>query len=75
MTQYTLQIDNSKQADALMLYLKTLPFVEIKPVTTTKKEKAIKDSIVFLNSLPQQSAQQSDINKAVKSIREKHGYK
>jgi len=72
MTQYLLHIKNSKQADALIQYLSSLDFVEISVVNA--KADAVAKATSFLRSLPNQTSRQSDINKAVKSIRKKHGY-
>lgn len=75
MTQVTLTIKNNKQAEALLRYLEALDFVKIERKITprTPKPKAVKAAQGmrdFLGSLPNRSAKQSDINKAVKEIRE-----
>lgn len=74
MSQYILNAEDSKQADALIRYLKSLDFIELKPVAPDKV-KAVTQAKNFLNVLPDQPAKQADVNKAVKSIRTKHGYR
>ncbi len=74
MSQYVIDIKKSKQADALLQYLKALDFVEVKPLKQDRKIQAANDAQAFLKALPNQSTKQSDVNQAVKSIRKKHGY-
>jgi hypothetical protein len=74
MTQVTLTLTESKQAEALLRYLETLDFVKIEPEITSKtlKPKAVKAAQGmrnFLETLPNGKAKQADINKAVKEIR------
>ena len=74
MSQYVIDIKESKQADALIRYLKSLDFVEIKPLQQDRKLQAADAAKSFLKGLPNQSAKQSEVNQAVKSIRKKHDY-
>jgi hypothetical protein len=74
MSQYVIDIKESKQADALIQYLKSLDFVVVKPLQQDRKHQAAGAAKSFLNGLPNQSAKQSEVNQAVKSIRKKHGY-
>lgn len=74
MSQYIIDIKNEQQAEGLIKYLKTLPFVELKSVIPDRKAEAIARAKSFLEGLPDQPQKQSDVNKAVKTIRKKHGY-
>lgn len=74
MSQYVLDIKNDKQADALIRYLKSLDFIEVKPLKQDRKTEAATSAKAFLASLPDQNGKQANVNKAVKSIRKKHGY-
>ena len=74
MSQYVIDVKESKQADALIRYLKSLDFVEVKPLQQDRKRQAAGAAKSFLNGLPNQSAKQPEVNQAVKSIRKKHGY-
>lgn len=74
MSQYVIDIKESKQADALIQYLKSLDFVEVKPVKQDRKIQAATAAKAFLKGLPNQSTKQSEVNQAVKSVRRKHGY-
>ncbi len=74
MSQYVIDIKNDKQADALIRYLKSLDFIELKAVKPDRKKLAAADAKAFLKGLPNQSGKQSEVNRAVKSIRKKHGY-
>lgn len=75
MSQYIINTSNDKQAMALIKYLKSLDFVELKPLKKTdKKAQAISDAKAFLQGLPNQKHTQVEVNKAVESIRKKHGY-
>lgn len=74
MSRYVIDIKESKQADALIRYLKSLDFVEVKLLPQAQKIQAATAATSFLNGLPNQSAKQSEVNQAVKSIRKKHGY-
>jgi hypothetical protein len=75
MTQITLTIKENKQAEALLRYLESLDFVKVERKITPRspKPKAIKAAQgmrEFLETLPNKSAKQSAINKAVHEIRE-----
>ena len=78
MSQYVLSIKNDEEADALLRYLQSLDFVDVEPLTETdtllRKKQAAIEAVAFLNSLPNQAARQSDVNKAVKSIRNAYRY-
>lgn len=74
MSRYVIDIKESKQADALIRYLKSLDFVEVKPVQQDRKVRAANTAKSFLEGLPDQSVKQSEVNQAVKSIRKRHGY-
>lgn len=74
MSQYVINVKKSKQANALIQYLESLDFVEVKPLKQDRKILAAADAKAFLKALPNQSAKQSEVNQAVKSIRKKHGY-
>ncbi|WP_428664072.1 hypothetical protein [Runella sp.] len=75
MTQVTLTIKENKQAEALLRYLESLDFVKVERKITPrspkpKAAKAAQSMRDFLGGLPNRSAKQSEINKAVKEIRE-----
>lgn len=75
MSQYIINTKNDSQSDALIKYLKSLDFIEVKALKTpAKKIAAVDDAKSFLESLPNQKHTQSDVNKAIKSIRQKYGY-
>ena len=75
MSQYIINTKNDSQSNALIKYLKSLDFIEVKALKTpTKKSEAVSDAKSFLESLPNQKHSQSDVNKAIKSIREKYDY-
>ena len=74
MSQYVIDIKNDKQADALIRYLKSLDFIDMKPLKPTQKNQAASQAKAFLTSLPSQASKQTEITNAVKSIRKKHGY-
>lgn len=75
MSQYIINTKNDSQSNALIKYLKSLDFIEVKALKApTKKSAAVNDAKSFLESLPSQRHSQSDVNKAVKSIRKKYGY-
>lgn len=74
MTQLTITISESKQAEALLRYLESLDFVKVERKITprTPKPKALKAAQGmrdFLGTLPNGKAKQSDVNNAVKEIR------
>ena len=74
MTQVTLTLTESKQAEALLCYLESLDFVKVErknmPRTPKPKElKAAQGMRDFLGTLPNGKAKQSDVNNAVKEIR------
>lgn len=75
MSQYVIDIKNGKQADALIRYLKSLDYVEVKPLPTDPKSKAVSAARDFLSGLPDGNAKQADVNQAVGSIRIKNGYR
>ncbi len=75
MSQYVIDVKNSKQADALIRYLKSLDFIDVKPLKQDRKIQGAGDAKAFLKGLPNQSGKQSDVNQAVKAIWEKHGYR
>ena len=74
MSQYVIDIKNDKQADALIRYLKSLDFIDVKPLKPTQKSQAASRAKAFLTSLPNQVGKQVEVTNAVKSIRKKHGY-
>ncbi|MFY7909530.1 MAG: hypothetical protein ACOVO2_08260 [Emticicia sp.] len=75
MSQYIINTKNDSQSDALIKYLKSLDFIEVKVLKMPpKKSEAVADAKSFLEGLPNQKHSQSDVNKAIKSIRKKHGY-
>ena len=71
MSQYIIETTDNKQSKALIQYLKSLDFVELKPVNEYKT-KAITEAKSFLNGLPNQTHNQNDLNKAIKAIRKKY---
>ena len=73
MSQYIIETTNDKQSKALIQYLKSLDFVELKPINE-RKTKAIAEAKSFLNGLPNQSHNQNDLNKAIKTIRKKYEF-
>ena len=75
MSQYVIDIKDNKQADALIRYLKSLDFIEVKPLKQDRKVQAAAGAKAFLKGLPNQSAKQSEVNQTVKAIRDKHGYR
>ena len=75
MSQYVIDIKNDQQASALIRYLKSLDFIEVKPIKPDqKKVQAAASAKDFLKGLPNQTSKQADVNEAVKSIRKQHGY-
>lgn len=75
MSQYIINTKNDSQSDALIKYLKSLDFIEVKTLKMPpKKSEAVADAKSFLEGLPNQKHLQSDVNKAIKSIRKKYGY-
>lgn len=74
MSQYVIDIKNDQQADALIRYLKSLDFIELKAIKPDRKKLAADDAKSFLTGLPNQKGKQSDVSRAVKTIRKKHGY-
>lgn len=74
MSQYLIDIKNEQQAESLIQYLKTLSFIEVKSVLDDSQTEAIMRAKAFLKNLPEQPHKQSDINKAIKGLRKKHGY-
>ena len=75
MSQYIINTKNDSQSNALIKYLKSLDFIEVKALKKpTEKSEAIADAKLFLNELPKQRHAQSEVNKAVKSIRKKYDY-
>ena len=73
MSQYIIETTNDKQSKALIQYLKSLDFVELKPINE-RKTKAIAEAKSFLNGLPNQSHNQNDLNKAIKAVRKKYEF-
>ena len=75
MSQYIINTKNDSQSNALIKYLKSLDFIEVKALKKpTEKSVAIADAKSFLDRLPKQRHSQSEVNKAVKSIRKKYDY-
>ena len=75
MGQYIINTKNDNQSDALIKYLKSLDFIEVKVLKKpTEKSVAIADAKSFLKGLPSQKYSQTGVNKAIKSIRKKHDY-
>ena len=74
MSQYVIDIKESKQADALIRYLKSLDFVEVKPLRQDQKVRAADAAQAFLKGLPNQSANQLEVTQVVRSIHKKHDY-
>ena len=75
MTQVTLTLSESKQAEALLRYLESLDFVKIErqitsPTPTKKALKAAQGMRDFLTQLPNHTSNQSEVNKAVREVRE-----
>ena len=56
MSQYVIDVKESKQADALIRYLKSLNFVEAKPLQKDIRIQAAGVAKSFLKGLPDQSA-------------------
>ena len=73
MSQYIIETTNDKQSKALIQYLKSLDFVELKPINE-RKTKAIAEAKSFLNGLPNQTHNQNDLNKAIKAVRKKYEF-
>ena len=70
MSQYIINAKNDSQSNALIKYLKSLDFIEVKALKKpTEKSMAITDAKPFLEGLPNQKHSQSEVNKAVKSNR------
>jgi len=76
MNRYIIETKDVKEAAALIRYLKSLDFVDLKPVKAQEATLLSASSKMksLLLGLPDQPNKQSDVNKAVKSIRKKHGY-
>ena len=75
MSQYIINTKNDSQSNALIKYLKSLDFIEVKELKkTTEKSLSIADAKTFLEGLPNQRHSQSEVNKAVNSIRKKYDY-
>lgn len=75
MTQVTLTLSESKQAEALLQYLESLDFVKIErqitsPTPTKKALKAAQGMRDFLTQLSNHTSNQSEVNKAVREVRE-----
>ncbi|MFD2570163.1 hypothetical protein ACFSUS_05925 [Spirosoma soli] len=60
MSQCVIDVENSKQADALIRYRESLDFVKLTPVEQGRKVQAAAEAKAFLKGLPDQSAEQSD---------------
>ncbi len=74
MTQLTITINESKQAEALLRYLESLDFVKVERKITPRSPKpktlkAAQGMRDFLGILPNEKAKQADVNRAVKEIR------
>ena len=76
MNRYIIETKDGKQSDALIKYLKTLDFVQVKTVKVEESTSENKSSKMkeLLNRLPDQPYRQADVNKAIKVIRKEHGY-
>jgi histidyl-tRNA synthetase len=74
MTQITLTLDESEQAQALVRYLESLDFVKVEHVCSEqfieqKAKKATEKMRSFLETLPSRSADPSEVTQAIKEIR------
>ncbi len=74
MGQFIITTKDGTQAEALIEYLRSLEFVKLEPLEPDTKAEAVAKAKEFLTGLPSRPSRQSDVNKAVKSIRKKHGY-
>ncbi|WP_435353196.1 hypothetical protein [Emticicia sp. SJ17W-69] len=75
MSQYIINTKNDSQSNALIKYLKSLDFIEVKALKKpTKKSEAVESAKAFLGGLPKHTHTQSEVNKAVKTIRKKYDY-
>lgn len=74
MNQFIITLKDGTQAEALIEYLHSLEFVKLEPFEPDTKAEAVAKVKEFLTGLPNRSSRQSDVNKAVKSIRKKRGY-
>jgi hypothetical protein len=74
MSQFIITTKDGTQAEALIQYLRSLEFVKLEPLESDSKAEAVAKAKEFLTGLPNRPSRQSDVNKAVKSIRKKHGY-
>ena len=75
MSQYIINTKNDSRSNALIKYLKSLDYIEVKAlVKPTEKSVAVADAKSFLEGLTNQRYSQSEVNKAVKSIRKKYDY-
>jgi hypothetical protein len=74
MSQYIITTKDGTQADELIRFLKSLEFVKLEPLKDSAKAEAVAKAKNFLEGLPNKPHRQSDVTKAVKSIRKKHGY-
>ena len=76
MNRYIIETKDGKQSDALIKYLKTLDFVQVKTVKVEESTSENKSSKMkeLLNRLPDQPYRQADVNKAIKDIRKEHRY-
>ncbi|MDZ7936144.1 MAG: hypothetical protein U5M51_14490 [Emticicia sp.] len=75
MSQYIINTKNDSQSNALIKYLKSLDFIEVKALKApTKTSAAVDDAKSLLEGLQKKRHSQSDVNKAIKSIRKKYDY-
>ena len=77
MSQITLTTSNPEKEQALLEFLKTLDYVKVElmgPDLETR-QKAAKQGIEFLQTLPERPSRQSDVNEAIKGYRQSKGYK
>lgn len=74
MSQFIITTKDGTQAEALIQYLRSLEFVKLEPLEPDTKTEAVAKPKEFLTALPNRPSRQSDVNRAVKSIRKKYGY-
>ncbi len=72
MSEYVLRVDDKPQAEALLIYLRSLDFIEILPKQTAIeiKQGAIDSMKALLAELPnREDYLQEEVNQALKEIR------
>lgn len=74
MSQYLITTQDQQKAEALIQFLRSLDFIKVEAVVMEDRLKAAAETREFLKSLPERPYRQSDVNKAVKSIRKSEGY-